>query len=113
MKARLPQGYGGGGGGNMLKQVQKIQNDMVIRQAELDAAVYHMSSGGGMVQVTINGKKEITELTIKPEIVDPDDIEILQDVIMAAVNEAIRTVEETTSTELSKLTGGLNIPGLD
>ena len=109
MKVRIPQG---GGMADMLKQAQKMQADMQEKQAELEAAEYTVSAGGGAVTVTINGKKEITALTIEPEIVDPDDIETLSDILVAAVNEAIKKVNETNSEEMSKVTGALNIPGM-
>ncbi|MBR5559054.1 MAG: YbaB/EbfC family nucleoid-associated protein [Oscillospiraceae bacterium] len=115
MKARLPAGYGGGGMGNMqqmLRQAQKMQEAMAEKQAELEEKEYTTTAGGGVVEVTINGKKEITSLNLKPEIVDPDDVEMLQDLVMAAVNEAIRTVEDTSSAEMSKITGSMNMPGL-
>ncbi|MBP0962934.1 MAG: YbaB/EbfC family nucleoid-associated protein [Oscillospiraceae bacterium] len=114
MKARLPAGYGGGGVGNMqqmLRQAQKMQEAMAEKQAELEEKEYTTTAGGGVVEVTINGKKEITALNLKPEIVDPDDVEMLQDLVMAAVNEAIRTVEETSSAEMNKITGSMNMPG--
>ena len=114
MKARLPAGYGGGGVGNMqqmLRQAQKMQEAMAEKQAELEEKEYTTTAGGGVVEVTINGKKEITALNLKPEIVDPDDLDMLQDLVMAAVNEAIRTVEEASSAEMSKITGSMNMPG--
>ena len=79
--------------------------------ADKDEKEYTTTAGGGVVEVTINGKKEITALNLKPEIVDPDDVEMLQDLVMAAVNEAIRTVEETSSAEMNKITGSMNMPG--
>lgn len=115
MKARLPQGYGGGGAGNMnnmVKQAQKMQEDMAKVQAELEEQVYDVTSGGGAVEVTITGKREIKSITVKPEVVDPDDIEMLQDLLVAAVNEAIRKVEEVSEKEMSKVTGGFNMPGM-
>ncbi len=115
MKARLPEGYGGGGMANMMKQVQKMQEDMQNLQADLDARTYEVSAGGGMVKVTIDGKHQITKLDIQPEIVDPDDIETLSDILIAAVNEAIKKVDDTNAEEMGKISGGLNgmnIPGL-
>ncbi len=114
MKARLPQGMGGGPSNmqGMLRQAQKMQEQMTALQEELDAKEYEIKAGGGAVTVKINGKKEILSLDLKPEIVDPDDIEMLSDVIVAAVNEAIRTVEDTNAAEMSKVTGGMNIPGM-
>jgi DNA-binding YbaB/EbfC family protein len=114
MKARLPQGMGGGpqNMNAMLKQAQKMQEDMEALQAELDEREYDISAGGGVVSVKINGKKEILSIDIKPEIVDPDDIETLSDILVAAVNEAIKRVEETNSAEMSKITGNMSVPGL-
>ena len=115
MKARLPEGYGGGSGGNMnnmLRQAQKMQEEMEHVQAELEARTYEVSSGGGAVTAVINGKKELLELHLKPEIVDPDDVEMLEDLLKAAFNEAIRKVEDTASDEMGKVTGGLKMPGL-
>lgn len=115
MKARLPKGMGGGpqNMNAMIKQAQKIQEDMKIRQAEIEEMEFKTTAGGGMVEVTIGGKKEIKNIAIKPEIVNPDDIEMLQDLIMAAVNEAVRTVEDFTNQEMDKITGTLNIPGVE
>ena len=103
------------GGGNMQKQLQQMQamqRKMEIMQAELEEKEVSTTSGGGAVSVTMNGKKEITSLTIDKDVVDPDDVEMLQDLVVAAVNEAIRQIEEMSNNEMSKLTGGLNIPGL-
>jgi DNA-binding YbaB/EbfC family protein len=105
----------GGGPGNlnaMIKQAQKMQEDMAQKQEELDAREYDISAGGGMVKVRINGKKEVLSIDIKPDIVDPDDIETLQDILVAAVNQAINQVETTNSDEMGKITGGMNMPGL-
>ena len=96
----------------MMRQVQKMQEEMTALQEDLDAREYEVKAGGGVVTVKINGKKEILSITIQPEIVDPDDIETLSDVLVAAVNEAIRKVEEVNSSELSKVTGNVSIPGL-
>ena len=100
-------------GGNMqqmLKQAQKMQEKLAKVQEELEAREYEASAGGGMVTVKANGKKEILALMIQPEAVDPEDVEMLQDMVMAAVNEVLRQVEETSSQEMGKLTGGLNLP---
>ena len=114
MKARLPQGMGGGpqNMNAMLRQAQKMQEDMAALQAELETREYDVSAGGGMVKVRINGKKEVLSIDIKPDIVDPDDIETLQDILVAAVNQAINQVETTNSDEMGKITGGMNMPGL-
>lgn len=110
------KGMGGGGmGGNMnqmLKQAQKMQEDMVKMQEELQKKTVDASSGGGMVQVVVSGKMELVDLKIKPEAVDPNDVEMLEDLIKAALNEGIRKAQEMTSSEMGKLTGGLKIPGL-
>ena len=103
------------GGGNMqqlARQAQKLQQQMGKVQEELEAREYEASAGGGMVTVKVSGKKELLALDIKPEAVDPDDIEMLSDMIMAAVNEALRTASDTMEKEMGKLTGGLNMPGL-
>lgn len=105
----------GGGPQNMqsmMRQVQKMQDDMTALQADLDEREYEIKAGGGVVAVKINGKKEILSIDIKPEIVDPDDIETLSDVLVAAVNEAIKKVEDTNSAEMSKITGNVSIPGM-
>ncbi|MCI6841145.1 MAG: YbaB/EbfC family nucleoid-associated protein [Eubacteriales bacterium] len=114
MKARLPRGMGGGpqNMNAMIKQAQKMQADMEALQEDLDAREYEIAVGGGVVGVKINGKKEILSIDIKPEIVDPEDIETLQDTLVAAVNQAIKKVEETNSAEMQKITGDINVPGL-
>ena len=109
MKARGPQGPSMNA---MIKQAQKMQEDMAALQQELDEREYDISAGGGVVGVKINGKKESLSIDIKPEIVDPDDIETLSDILVAAVNEAIKRVEDTNSNEMSKITGGIGMPGL-
>ncbi len=114
-KKRAPGGRAAGGAANMQKQmaqVQAMQRQMEEIQAELEAKEYETTAGGGAVSVKVNGKREILELNLSPEIVDPDDIEMLQDLVVAAVNEAMRQVEEDSESEMSKLTGGLGIPGL-
>ena len=114
MKSRLPEGYGGGPASmqGMIKQAQKMQEKMAELQEELDAREYDISAGGGVVGVKINGKKEILSIDIQPEIVDPDDIETLSDILVAAVNEAIKRVDDTNSAEMAKITGNVGIPGL-
>lgn len=102
--------YGGGNMGNMMKQVQKMQKEMLKMQEELQQRVLEATSGGGMVRAEVNGKKEVVSITIEPEAVDPDDVEMLQDLILAAVNEGLRMVDEMTAQEMKKLTGGLNLP---
>jgi DNA-binding YbaB/EbfC family protein len=104
-----------GGGGNMQKQMQQmqaVQRMMEEKQAEIEQMETSASSGGGAVSVTVTGKKEIKAIELKPEVVDPDDIEMLQDLIMVAVNEAMRQMEEISQKEMGSLTAGLGIPGL-
>lgn len=105
-------GFGGGNMGNLMKQAQKMQKDMEKLQAELQERTVDASAGGGAVSVVATGKKEIKEIVIKPEVVDPDDVEMLQDLVLAAVNEALRKADEMVNTEMSKLTGGLGGMGL-
>ena len=114
MRANIPRGMGGGpqNMNAMLKQAQKMQEDMATLQEDLDAREYEISAGGGVVGVKINGKKEILSIDIKPEIVDPDDIETLSDILVAAVNEAIKRVDDTNNAEMSKITGSLGMPGM-
>ena len=106
MKARLPQGMGGGPQNmqSMLRQAQKMQENIEAKKAELEEKEYVVSSGGGMVEVTAIG--------INPEVVDPEDVEMLEDMLLAAINEAMRKIDEDSEKELSAVTGGLNIPGL-
>ncbi|MDP4133603.1 MAG: YbaB/EbfC family nucleoid-associated protein [Bacillota bacterium] len=109
--------FGGGfpGGGNMnemIKQAQKMQSEMQKAQEEMEISSYEATVGGGMVTAKVSGKKELLELTISPEAVDPDDVEMLQDMVISAVNEALRKAEQAASESMSKATGGLNIPGL-
>ncbi len=114
MKARLPQGMGKGPSSqkDMLRQVQKMQEEMEAMQEELAAREYQVAAGGGVCKITITGKKEIKSIELDPMIVDPEDLETLQDILVAGVNEAIKRVEETGNAEMSKITGNLNIPGL-
>ena len=105
----------GGGNANMqqqMAQMQAMQREMDKVQAEIDEMETQATAGGGAVSVTVTGKKEIKELTIKPEVCDPDDVEMLQDLVIAAVNEALRQMEEISQNEMSKFTAGLGIPGL-
>ena len=114
MKVRLPKGMGGGPSDmqSMLKQAQKMQDDMAALQAELEEREYDAAAGGGVVTVRINGKKEILSVKIAEEVVDPDDIETLEDLIVAAVNEGIKKVEAVSAEEMSKITGSMSIPGM-
>lgn len=115
MKARLPQGFGGGAPANqkdLMRQAQKMQEMMAAKQAELEERSFTAGAGGGMVEVTVNGKKQLTSLVINPEIVDPEDVDMLADVVMAAANEALKLAEETTSREMEQITGKLSLPGM-
>lgn len=114
MKARLPQGMGGGPQNmqNMLRQAQKMQENLEAKKAELEAKEYVVTSGGGMVEITVLGNHQVKSIGLNPEVVDPDDVEILEDMLVAAFNEAVRQIEEESQRELEKVTGGLNIPGL-
>lgn len=102
----------GGNMNKMMKQVQKMQQDMMKLQEELGERRVESTAGGGAVKVIANGKNEIVSIEIKPEAVDPEDVEMLQDLITAAVNEALRKAQEMVSQEMGKLTGGMKIPGL-
>ena len=96
----------------MMKQAQKMQQEMLRMQEEMENKTYSATSGGGMVTAEVNGKHEVVSLTVKPEAVDPDDVEMPQDMIMAAVNEAMRTADTEAANNMSRLTGGLNLGGL-
>ena len=101
-----------GGMGNLFKQAQQMQQKMAKLQDELGQRTVEASVGGGMVTVTVNGKNEVLSLKIEPQVVDPDDVEMLEDLVLAGVNEALRKSQEMISEEMSKLTGGMKIPGL-
>ena len=111
-------GYRGGmpmGGMNqmqMMKQAQKMQQDLLKMQEEMQTKEYEATAGGGVITAVVNGQKELLRIAIDPEAVDPDDVEMLQDMVVAAVNEALRMAEEATEQEMGKLTGGLGMPGL-
>ena len=96
----------------MMKQAQKMQQELLRMQEEQETKTYSASSGGGMVTATVNGKHELVNLEIKPEAVDPDDVEMLQDLVIAAVNEAMRNADTEAANNMSRLTGGLNLGGL-
>ena len=112
MKVRIPQSGGPSNMQAMLKQAQKMQEDMAAKQEELETREYDISAGGGVVNVKINGKKEIQSVKLSPEIVDPDDIETLEDLIVAAVNEAVKKVEAISAEEMKKITGNIGLPGM-
>ncbi|HCW03610.1 MAG TPA: YbaB/EbfC family nucleoid-associated protein [Clostridium sp.] len=102
----------GGNMGNLMKQAQKLQQQMENMQKELETKEFSASSGGGAVKVVANGKKQILEVSINPEVVDPDDVEMLEDLVMLACNEALKKAEDDTADSMKKLTGGMNIPGM-
>lgn len=112
MKARMPKGYGRPDPNAMMRQVQKMQDAIREKQAELEAKEYTGTASGEMVTVTMTGKHEVTAVKIKPEAVDPDDIEMLEDLVAAAVNSAVSTADKEAEEEMGKLTGGMNIPGI-
>ncbi len=109
-------GFGGLGGGanmnNLMKTAQKFQQQMEDMQKDLETKRYEEKAGGGAVVVVVNGKKQIVDLKINPDVVDPDDVEMLQDLIVTACNAALRKAEADTANQMGKLTGGLNIPGM-
>jgi len=100
----------GGNMNNLMKQAQKLQKQMEEAQKDLETKEFEASVGGGAVTVRVSGKKELKDIIIKPEVVDPDDVEMLQDLVLTAVNEALKKAEEETNSSMGKLTGGLNIP---
>ena len=115
MKARIPKNINAGGAQNMnqmIKQAQKMQDQITELQEDIEAREFSATAGGGAVEVVITGKKTIKSLTLKPEVVDPEDIDMLQDLIISAVNEAVNNVESTTENEMGKITGGVSLPGL-
>ena len=105
-------GYGGMNQANVMKQAQKMQQDFLRMQKELEEKEFTAKSGGGMVSATVNGNREVTKIEIKPEAVDPDDVEMLEDLVLAAVNEALRGVAELGAQRINAATGGMSIPGL-
>lgn len=107
-----PIGGSGGMNMNMIKQAQKMQQEMMKMQEELESAEYTATAGGGVVTAVVSGKRELISLAIEPDAVDPDDVEMLQDMVVAAVNEALRKAESSANEGMSKLTGGLNLGGL-
>ena len=112
MKARLPQGYGKQSMNDLMKQAQLVQEKMAQKQEELREKEYTATSGGGMITVTMRGDHQVTAVKIDPEAVQPDDVEMLEDMLAAAVNEAVRIADEDAETELGAISGGLNIPGM-
>ena len=113
MKSRVPKNIGGAQNMNsMIKQAQKMQDEITELQNDIEARDFSATSGGGAVEVVVTGAKNIKALTIKPEVVDKDDVEMLQDLIISAINEAMADVEKTTEEEMNKITGGVALPGL-
>ena len=115
MKARLPKGYGSGGANNiqqLARQAQKLQDDMEAVSKELETKEDEATAGGGAVKVTVTGKMELTKVEISPEVVDPEDVEMLSDLVMAAANEAIRAAAKEKEDKMETISGGLNIPGM-
>lgn len=112
MKARMPKGYGRPDPNAMMRQVQKMQDAIREKQAELEAKEYTGTASGEMVTVTMTGKHKVTAVKIKPEAVDPEDIEMLEDLVAAAVNSAVSAADKEAEEEMGKLTGGMNIPGI-
>lgn len=108
----FPGGFGGGNINNLMKQAQAMQKQMEEMQKEVEAAEFEASVGGGAISVRVNGKKEVLGINIKPEVVDPDDVEMLEDLVLSAINEALRKADEETANKMGKLTGGLKMPGL-
>lgn len=111
MKARIP-GAAQGGGNNMMKKIQEMQENMERIQKEVESTEFTSSVGGGAVEVTVNGAHEVTAINLKPEIVDPEDIEMLEDLILSACNESIRKANEAMEKGMESAKGGLSIPGL-
>ena len=112
MKVRIPNSGGPSNMNQMLKQAQKMQEDMANLQEDLDNREYTAVSGGGMIEVTLDGKHLVKSIKIKPEAVDPDDVEMLEDLITVAINEAVNNAIKTAEAEMGAVTGGMNIPGL-
>ena len=112
MKARMPAGFGRPDMNALMRQAQKMQDQITELQEDIEARDFSATAGGGAVEVVLTGKKTIKSLTLKPEVVDPEDIEMLQDLIISAVNEAVNNIESTTEAEMSQITGGVSLPGL-
>lgn len=113
MKARIPKNMGANQNMNsMIRQAQKMQEQITELQNDIEERDFPATAGGGAVEVVLSGKKTMKSLTLKPEVVDPEDIEMLQDLIISAVNEAVNSIEQTTEEEMNKITGGVALPGL-
>jgi len=111
MKARLPEGVQMKRG-DMMRQLQQMQAQMESTQTEVEESVFSATAGGGMVTAQVNGKKELLSIKIDPEVVDPDDVEMLEDLVTAAINEALGKASKTMEDKMGALTGGMNIPGM-
>lgn len=109
MKARIPNANQGG---NMMQKLQKMQEEMAKTQAEIEETEFTASAGGGAVEVTVSGKHEVKSIKMQPEVIDPEDIDMLEDLLLASLNEAMRKADEKMEAEMGKLTGGMNIPGM-
>lgn len=105
-------GFGGANMNNLIKQAQKLQKDMEDMQKSMETKQFEAAVGGGAVVAVANGKKQIVKVKIKPEVVDPDDVEMLEDLVLSAVSEALRKAEEETANSMKKITGGMNMPGM-
>ncbi len=114
MKARLPQGMGGGAQNmqSMIKQAQKMQAEITNVQEEIENESFTATTGGGAVEITMNGRKQVQSLVIKPEVVDKDDVEMLQDLLISAINECVKQIEDTSESRMGAITGGVSFPGL-
>ena len=112
MARRMPPGMGGGMNMNMMKQVQKMQQDMLKAQEELESREFTATAGGGAVTAVVSGKRELLSVVIKPDVVDPEDVEMLQDLVLAAVNEALRAGEDTREAEMGKMQGAAGMGGM-
>lgn len=112
MKARLPQGYGKQNPNDLMKQAQQMQEAIQQKQAELDEAEYKGTSGGGMVEVVMLGSHQVQSVKIDPEAVQPDDVEMLEDLVGAAFNDAVRAIKEANDKEMGEVSGGFNFPGI-
>lgn len=112
MKARIPSQGGGMNQAAMMKQLQQMQDNMEAKQKEIEETEFTASSGGGAVEVAVTGAHEVKSIKIQPDVLDPDDVEMLEDMLIAALNEAARKAKDTMDREIGKITGGMNIPGL-
>ncbi|MDL2218833.1 YbaB/EbfC family nucleoid-associated protein [Ruminococcaceae bacterium OttesenSCG-928-O06] len=113
MKARLPEGYGKQNVNKLMQQAQQMQEQMQAKQAELEETEYTVKAAGGMVEVVMRGDYQVNAVHVQPDIIDPDDAEMMEDMIAAAFNEAVRTVKEAAENEMAEISGSFNLPGLD